>query len=125
MAKKKFVKVILRSTGEVLVERARWCESRLCRLRGLQFHRRLRPGEGMLLVKAGDSTLAASIHMFGVFFSIAAIWIDSQGCVTSTQLAKPWRPYYASPRPARYILETTPAILARVAVGDQIDFVPL
>jgi hypothetical protein len=112
-----------RATGEVLVESARWCSSRLCRLRGLQFRRKLEPGQGLILVKDKDSIASTSIHMFFVFFPIAAVWINSAGRVTSAQLAKPWRPYYASPEPARYVLETTSDILERIRVGDEIDFI--
>ena len=112
-----------RGTGETLVESARWCSSRLCRLRGLQFRRKLRPGEALILVKNKDSIANTSIHMFFVFFPIAAVWINGEGRVTSAQLAKPWRPYYASPQPARYVLETTPDLLDRIEIGDEIDFI--
>ncbi len=62
--------------------------------------------------------------MFFVFFPIAAVWVDGEGQITSAQLAKPWRPYYASPAPARYVIETSPEFLGRIAVGDKLDFVP-
>jgi uncharacterized membrane protein (UPF0127 family) len=123
MAFGKIVKVVRRGDGEVLVEAARWCSSRLCRLRGLQFHRRLRAGEGLILVKPADTIPGSTIHMFFVSFPIAAIWINSRGQVTSAQLAKPWRPYYASPQPACYVLETTPDVLDSIHVGDEVDFV--
>lgn len=117
------VRVVNRRTGQVLIESARWCSSRLCRLVGLQFRRGLTPGEAIVLAKGGDSIATSSIHMFFVFFPIAAVWIDGQGRVTSAQLAKPWRPYYASRAPARYVLETTPDFLQRIAVGDEVEFV--
>ena len=60
--------------------------------------------------------------MFFVFFSIAAVWVNSKGKVTSTQLAKPWRPYYASPEPATFVIEANPEFLQVVAVGDILDF---
>ena len=104
------------------MESARWCSSHLCRLRGLQFRRGLKSGEGLILVIDKDSIANSSIHMFFVFFPIAAIWINREGKVTSAQLAKPWRPYYVSPAPARYVLETTPDILDKVAVGDKLEF---
>jgi uncharacterized membrane protein (UPF0127 family) len=63
----------------------------------------LKPGEALLLVMAKDSIAQTSIHMFFVFFPIAAIWINKAGKITSAQLAKPWRPYYASPEPAQYV----------------------
>ena len=122
MAKKKFVKVTNRETGQVLINSAHWCSSRLCRLRGLQFRRKLNDSEALILVKDKDSIGSTSIHMFFVFFPIAAIWVNSNGKVTSAQLAKPWRPYYASPVPAIYVIETAPDFLDSVDVGDTIDF---
>ena len=122
MSKKSTVSIINRETNQVLIQSARWCSSRLCRLRGLQFRRRLNPGEALILVKDKDSIANSSIHMFFVFFPIAAIWINKKGKVTSAQLAKPWRPYYASPEPACYVLETSPDILDKIAVGDELVF---
>jgi uncharacterized membrane protein (UPF0127 family) len=118
----KNVNIINRETRMVIIESARWCSNRLCRLRGLQFRRRLKPGEALILVKDKDSIANSSIHMFFVFFPIAAIWINQEGKVTSAQLAKPWRPYYASPEPASYVLETAPEFLGKFSVGDFIDF---
>ena len=122
MSKKSTVSIINRETNQVLIQSARWCSSRLCRLRGLQFRRRLNPGEALILVKDKDTIANSSIHMFFVFFPIAAIWINKKGKVTSAQLAKPWRPYYASPEPACYVLETSPDILDKIAVGDELVF---
>lgn len=122
-ADKTNVDVVKRSTGEVLVHSARWCSTRLCRLRGLQYRRRLEPGEALILVKPADSIVNSSIHMFFVFFPIAAVWINHQGRVTSAQLARPWRPYYASHEPARYVLEASPDLLSRIVVGDEVEFV--
>ena len=118
-----YVQVVRRASGEVLLPSARWCASRLCRLRGLQFRRRLNAGEGLILVKSSDSVVNSSIHMWFVFYPIAAVWISGEGRVTSAQLARPWRPYYASPAPARYVLEASPDFLERIAVGDELDFV--
>ena len=123
MSEKKYVKMVRRDTGEILIESARWCESRLCRLRGLQFSRSPKPGEGLLMVMAQESIAATSIHMFFVFIPIATVWINNQGQITHKVVAKPWRPYYASPTPARYVLETTPDFLDKVKIGDEVDFV--
>jgi uncharacterized membrane protein (UPF0127 family) len=112
-----------RSSGQVLIESARWCGSRFCRLRGLQFRRKLVPGEALILAWMKDSIPQTTIHMFFVTFPIAAVWINGQGRVTSVQLARPWRPYYASPEPARYVLETTPDFIDKIHVGDEVDFV--
>ncbi len=117
------VNVVRRSDGRVLIASAKWCHGYLCKLRGLQFRRRLEPGEALIIVHSEDSVVQTSIHMFFVFFPIAAVWINSDGKVTSAQLARPWHPYYASPEPARYVLETSPAFLDRISVGEEVEFV--
>ena len=121
---KAIVKIVQRHTQYVVVESAIWCSSRLCRLIGLQFSKPLEPDKGLLLVNQSEGVASSSIHMFFVFFPIAAIWINNDGLITSAQLAKPWRPFYASPKPARYILEASPETLSRVSVGDEVDFLP-
>ncbi len=123
MKPKSHVKVVKRSTGEVLIASAAWCQSWFSRLRGLQFRRSLKPGEAIILAHGSDTIATSSIHMFFVFFPIAAVWINRAGRVTSAQLAKPWRPYYASPEPASYVLETSPEFLKCIEVGDEVDFV--
>ena len=60
--------------------------------------------------------------MFFVNFAIAAVWLDDERRVVHKTLARPWRPFYASPRPARYVLEGPPALLERIAVGDILSF---
>jgi uncharacterized membrane protein (UPF0127 family) len=125
MPKVKAVDIVNRETRQVIIQSVRWCSSRLCRLRGLQFRRSLKEGEALILVKEKDSTANSSIHMFFVFFPIAAIWINQEGKVTSAQHAKPWRPYYASPKPASYVLETSPEYLEKISVGDYLDFVEI
>jgi uncharacterized membrane protein (UPF0127 family) len=122
MTQHNHVNIVARESRQIIIKSARWCASRICRLRGLQFRRRLNPGEALILVKEKDSIANSSIHMFFVFFPIAAIWINQKGKVTSAQLAKPWRPYYASPEPASYVIETAPEVLDKISVGDFVDF---
>ncbi|MEP7356705.1 MAG: DUF192 domain-containing protein [Anaerolineales bacterium] len=111
-----------RKSGRVLLRRARWCASFSTRLRGLMFRGPLAAGEALILVEARDSRASAAIHMFGVAFPIAAVWIDDGGRIVDKVLALPWRPYYAPRAPARYILETRPDFLERVSIGDEVDF---
>lgn len=117
------VQVRERTSGQVILEAARWCSSFGCKFLGFQFRRRLKPGEALILVHDKDTTRGSSIHMFFVFTPLAAIWINDQGRVTSAQLARPWRPHYSSPEPARYVLEGDPGLLEAISVGDEIDFV--
>ena len=105
-----------------LLRRARRCTSFLCRLRGLTFRRSLDDNEGLLLVGKRESRADTAIHMFFVFFPIAAIWLDSNGQVVDAQLARPFRPLYVPRSPARDVLEGSPALLEKVKVGDTLRF---
>jgi len=121
---KKFVQVVKRQSGETMIASAHWCAGSWSRFLGFQFRRRLKPGEALILVHKKDSTSASSIHMFFVFTPLAVTWINKEGRVTHVALARPWRPYYASPDPAAYVLEAAPEFFGRLAVGDVVDFIP-
>jgi len=116
------VQVINRARGSVLVERARWCRSFLCRLRGLTFRRRLGEGEGLILVERREGRSRTAIHMWAVFFPLGVLWINSRYVVVDARLARPWRMYQPA-APAQYVLEGNPAILSDITIGDQLDFV--
>ena len=97
------VRIIRRaSTGEVVLARARWCQSFWCHFRGLMFRRHLPDDEGLLFVYRSDYISDAEIHMFFVFFPISAVLLDDEGRVVSATLARPLRPYYSPAQPARY-----------------------
>lgn len=49
-----------------------------------------------------------SIHMIGMRFPVAVAWLDGRGRVVHSTKARPWRPYYASPEPASFVLEVHP-----------------
>ena len=121
----KNVQIIHRQSGEAIIASAHWCSSRWSRFLGFQFRRRLKPGEALILVHKKDSVSASSIHMFFVFTPLAVAWINQEGRVTHVALARPWRPYYASPAPASYVLEAAPEFFGQVAVGDLLDFISL
>lgn len=109
-------------SGEVVLNRARWCSSFLCHLRGLQFVPSLPDGEGLLFVTKGESRANTTIHMFFMMFSIAVVWLDKSGRVVDKQLAKPWRPAYAPKAPAQYYIEANTDLLDRVEIGDVLLF---
>lgn len=117
----RWVAVRNRSRRGELVLRARWCESFLCRLRGLTFRRELPSGEGLLLVEARESRAETAIHMWMVAFPIAVAWLDDELHVVDARLALPWR-IYVPARPARYTLEGGPGMLQSVAVGEVLEF---
>lgn len=110
---------------EWLPVRARRCASFLCRLRGLTFRRQLDPEEALLLVGKRESRSETAIHMFFVFFPIAAVWLDREGRVVDTRLARPFRPVHVPQGPAKDVLEGPPDLLAHVEVGDRLRFEPV
>jgi uncharacterized membrane protein (UPF0127 family) len=102
---------------------AKYCDSFFSRLRGLMFRHDLASGEGLLLVQPRENRVDASIHMLFVFMDLAVIWIDSDGKVVDTVLARSWHPAYAPCEPAKYILEIHPNRLHEFSIGDQVGFI--
>jgi hypothetical protein len=99
-----------------------FCDSFLCRLRGLMFRSHLATEQGLMLVERRDSRLDTSIHMFFVYMDLAVIWINSEKMVVDTVLARAWRPAYAPRQSARYILEIHPSRLGEFKIGDTVEF---
>ncbi len=99
-----------------------YCDSFLCRLRGLMFRPRLDPNAGLLLVERRDSRLDTSIHMFFVPFDLAVFWINAEMTVVDKVIAKSWRPVYISKAPASYTLEIHPNRFADYEIGDKVEF---
>ncbi len=110
--------------GEVVVRRVQWAHGFFDRLVGLMFRRTLPVGEGLVLAYGRESRTETAIHMFFVAFPIAAVYLDRDGVVVDKLLARPWRPFYASRRPAQYVLEADPAVLQALAVGERLLFEP-
>lgn len=103
--------------------RVGYCDSFLCRLRGLMFRPHLPHDEGLLLVEKRDSRLDTSIHMFFVPFDLTVVWINSQMTVVDKILAKSWKPAYFPKSDAKYTLEIHPDRWADYEIGDQVTFV--
>jgi uncharacterized membrane protein (UPF0127 family) len=113
---------VMNAQGQLLLPRVKWCATFGSKLRGLMFRRAIEADEGLVLAETRSSIAATSIHMFFVPFDIAAIWLDENQQVVHKVLARSWHPYYASPQPARYVLEGPPALLDRVALGEALRF---
>ena len=102
--------------------RVGYCDSFLCRLRGLMFRSRLALDEGLLLVQSRDSRLDSSIHMFFVPFDLAVFWINAKMEVVDKVIARSWRPAYFPKTKAKYILEIHPDRFNDYAIGDKVEF---
>jgi uncharacterized membrane protein (UPF0127 family) len=103
--------------------RVKYCDSFLCRLRGLTFRNRLDPDHGLLLVQGKrDSRIESSIHMLFVPFELSVVWINTEMTVVDKVIARPWRPAYFSSEPACYILEIHPERRKDYQIGDKVEF---
>jgi uncharacterized membrane protein (UPF0127 family) len=102
--------------------RAHYCDSFLCRLRGLTFRRSLPTRTGLLLVGGRDNRLDASIHMLFMWMDLAVIWIDASLRVVDSRLARRWKLAYLPQAPARYVLELPVDCQPDFKVGDLLKF---
>ena len=101
----------------------KYCDSFLCRLRGLTFRNKLDPDDGLLLVQGKrDSRIDSSIHMLFVPFDLNVVWINSEMIVVDKVIAKPWRLAYLSSQPACFVLEIHPDRWENYQVGDKVEF---
>ena len=101
---------------------AKWCQSFLSRLQGYTFRSDLEKNEGLVLVESRDSRMDTAIHMFFVWTDLAVAWVNSDMVVVDTALAKAWRPFYASAKPARYVVEFHSARHGDFKPGDRVSF---
>jgi uncharacterized protein len=102
--------------------RVGYCDSFLCKLRGLMFRPRLDPDDGLLLVEKRNSRLDTSIHMFFVPFDLAVFWINSDMTVVDKVIAKSWKPAYFPKADAKFTLEIHPNRWADYEIGDKVEF---
>jgi uncharacterized membrane protein (UPF0127 family) len=116
--------IIVRNLTKPIEQPSRvgFCDSFLCRLRGLMFRARLERDAGLLLVEKNDSRVNTSIHMFFVSFDLAVFWINSEMTVVDKVIAKSWRPAYFPKADARYTLEIHPDRIGDYEIGDQVEF---
>lgn len=125
MTHKTYCQVVHAGSDQVLVKKARWCDNFTSKARGFTFRRRLAPGEGLVLVESNDSRVNSGITMLFCFIDLGVIWVDTNGVVIDTVVAKPWRPSYLPQAPARYAIEADPGIIQHVEIGDHVEFVDL
>jgi uncharacterized membrane protein (UPF0127 family) len=102
--------------------RATWCESFLCRLRGLTLRSPITRDEGLLLVFGRDSRVDSSIHMLGVGFDLAVFWINNNMQVVDKVVAGTWKPAYFPKSPARYVLEVHASRINDFEIGQFVQF---
>jgi uncharacterized membrane protein (UPF0127 family) len=121
MTKPRFI-FIQDKENRLAAPRVKYCESFLCRLRGLTFRSPLTRDEGLLLVFGRDSRLDSSIHMLGVSFDLAVFWINNDMQVVDKIVAGAWKPAFFPKSPARYVLEIHASRINDFEIGQTVQF---
>jgi uncharacterized membrane protein (UPF0127 family) len=98
----------------------RICLDFFSRLMGYMFRRTIGEAEGILLSYPRESRLDSSIHMLFMNFNLAVIWLNGDFKVVDKILARRWRLFYASSKPAAHVLEIHPNHLDTISIGDQL-----
>jgi len=116
--------IVIHNLNKSIKDPARvgYCDSFLCRLRGLMFRSSLAHDDGLLLVEKRDSRLDTSIHMFFVPFDLAVFWINADMTIVDKVIAKSWRPVYFPKADAKYTLEIHPDRFGDYEIGDKVEF---
>ena len=118
----KFVTIQKQDQKLAAPPRVKYCESFLCRLRGLTFRSPLARDEGLLLVFGRDSRVDSSIHMLGVSFDLAVFWINSELKIVDKIVAGAWKPAFFPKEPARYVLEVHAGRIDDFEIGQFVEF---
>jgi uncharacterized membrane protein (UPF0127 family) len=109
------------SGDHLIADHVIYCSSHESRRKGLLGRSRIDPNEGILMempgLRKGKSGIVNSIHLLGMRFAIAAAWLDLDGKVVHSVLAKRWRPYYGTTHPSWYVLEVHPSKLSLLSEG--------
>ena len=110
---------LLRPDGSTLIARLETATGFVQRFRGLLGRERIDADEALLFPKT------TSLHMIGMRFPIAVLWLAPAGAdgyteVLGTALLQPWRGIGIAPRGTDAALEGHPDLLRTVRIGDRL-----
>ncbi|MBN1230683.1 MAG: DUF192 domain-containing protein [Anaerolineales bacterium] len=101
---------------------AGYCDAYLCRLKGLLFRCSIPDDWGLVMVQPNESKMDAGIHMLGMKFDIAVVWINKEMEVVDVRLAKKWVSFLFPQKPAKYVLEVSTTHMNDFFIGDKVSF---
>ena len=87
------------------------------------FSRELKPDQGIIIAENNESRVNTAIHMMFMNFDITVLWLDKKMIVIDKVLAKKWAPYYASNKPAQYVVELHQSKFSEYSIGDELVIV--
>ncbi len=107
------------STKRGFKTKARVCSTPFEQARGLMFSKRLEKGHSVLLDFSREKNIP--IHMFFVFQSIDAIWLDENFRINHIERnIKPFTPYINPNKKSVAVLETRANASKKLRVGDKL-----
>lgn len=95
------------------------CNSLFLKMKGLMFTFSIKKNCALLFCFDKETLFGRSIHMLFVFYPINVFWLDKNFIVVDSALAKPFRLYYNSKKPSKYVLETHKDIC--INIGEKIN----
>jgi uncharacterized membrane protein (UPF0127 family) len=101
---------------------AEYCQSFWCKFAGLSFRRRIPLNHALILVQSRPSRIDSAIHMIGMFFDLAVLWLDDDLRVLEVRHARRWWSIIVPRHPARYVVECPQSRLDEFSIGDQLAF---
>jgi len=117
-------KIEILNNGVILADNAEYCKDIFSKTRGLMFRKKLKQGQGLILVADEESIYETTIHMFFVFFPIDVVWLNKDKKVVDLKCnVKSFQPLIAPREPAKYVLELPVGASKNIKLGDKLDFV--
>ncbi len=101
----------------------KFCDTFLLKFKGLMFTRELKPDQGIIIVENNESRINTAIHMMFMNYDITVLWLDKNMVVVDKALAKKWAPYYASKKPAQFVVELHESKFSEFSIGDELVIV--
>lgn len=115
----KYVKV--KHKSNTILNKVKYCDTFLLRVKGLMFSRKPSKKEGLLLVSDKECKNSTTIHMFFVFFSLDIFWLDKElRVVDMAKNVHPFEPLIIPREKAKYVLEVPAGRISVDLVGEKL-----
>ena len=111
---------IRKSSSPLNSVNVKYCDTFFSKFIGLMFSRELKPDFGIIIVEKKESRINTAIHMMFMNYDLAVLWLDKKMVIVDKVLAKRWVPFYASKKPAQYVVELHRSKFSEFSIGDQL-----
>jgi len=109
------------SKKKQVISKVKYADSIALQAKGLMFERKKNFDYALVFPFPRETRAGASIHMFFVFFPIAAVYLNSKMVVVDIAVLKPFALNYTPKKPAAYLIEMPVLAGKKIAVGDKLS----